>query len=90
MSNSIEYVKHIKCDVIKSNIQCIIKFKIFNKALKSHNRNRQLIPSKSIGYSFIHNDSNYFSLIKKKKKKEYNFKGEKSTIFFFEKRRIIV
>ena len=62
-SNSSEYVKHIKCDAIKSNIQCTIKFKIFNKALKSHNRNRWLIPSKSIGYSFIHDDSNYFSLI---------------------------
>ena len=33
-TSSSEYVKHFKRDVIKPNIQCIIKFKIFNKILK--------------------------------------------------------
>ena len=28
-SNSPKYVKHFKCDVIKPNIQCIIKLKKF-------------------------------------------------------------
>ena len=48
---SLEHVKHIKCDVMKSNIQCIIKLKNFNKTLKSHNRMKWLIPSRSVGCS---------------------------------------
>ena len=52
--------------MIKPNIQCIIKFKIINKALMSRNRNRWLILSKSAGYRFIH-DCNSLSLIIKNK-----------------------
>ena len=46
----------------------LIKFKIFNKAFKPHNRNRWLIPRKSIGCSFIYDNCNYFSPKKKNKK----------------------
>ena len=51
----------------------LIKFKIFNKAFKPHDRNRWLIPRKSIGCSFIYDNCNYFSP-KKKTKKQKNKK----------------
>ena len=47
---------------MRLTIQCIIKFKNFNKALTSHSRKRCLVLSKSADYRFIH-DCNSFSLI---------------------------
>ena len=33
--------------------ECIIKFKTFNKTLNPHNRNRWLIPSRSVGSTIV-------------------------------------
>ena len=49
--------------------------------LKSHNRNRWLIPSKSDGCSFIHD---YYNLIQ-----EYNSKEEKSREIFLKKEEVL-
>ena len=76
---------HIKYDVIKLNIQCIIKYKFFNKAWKKCNRN-MLFSSKSSCYSFIHNVCNSFSLIIINKNQEYNSKGGKSGELFLLKK----
>ena len=48
-----------------------------------------LFPSENAGCNFIHDDCNSFSLTiyKEINNQEYNSKGKKLRIFFFEKRR---
>ena len=49
-----------------------------------------LFPNKNAGYNFIHNDCNWFSLNKKKKKQKYTFKGEKSRELWKKRRKYCV
>ena len=56
----------------------LIKFKIFNKAFKPHDRNRWLIPRKSTVCSFIYDNCNYFSQKKRKKQKKQKQKQNKT------------
>ena len=60
-------IYQISCDQVKYLMHK--QFKIFNKTLKSHNRNIFMISSKSVGCNFIHNNCNLFFQKKKKKKK---------------------
>ena len=82
LSLGLESALYMKCDVIKLNIHCIIKFKFYNRALKSQKSNRWLIPRESDGFSFINDDYNLIQ--------EYNSKEEKSRWTFLKKRRSIV